>query len=277
MHPARSDHGWQSSLPMYNLTEMRGANAAFWHALKTELQRRGFAGAPPALDLERRPVPSAIECNVLFTQVCGYPLQTIFRGQARILGAPIYDAEYCRGATHAGVFLVHARSSFRRLADLRGCRFVYNSRYSNSGMNLPRLAIAEIADGHAPFFASVVETHTQPGNIERVARGDADATCVDCVTYAFFQRHRPSAAAQVRVLAVTRITPAIPFVTAMATPDDLRLQLQAALTAVARSPEWRNARAGLMLRDIIPADIAGYASQLQCERIATRLGYGELR
>jgi hypothetical protein len=57
-------------------------------------------------------------------------------------------------------------------------------------MNLPRRAIADIADGKL-FFGSIVETHSHPGNIERVARGEIDATCVDCVTYAFFARHRP--------------------------------------------------------------------------------------
>jgi hypothetical protein len=91
-------------------------------------------------------------------------------------------------------------------------------------MNLPRLAIAEIADGRAPFFASIAETHTQPGNIERVADSEADATCVDCVTYAFFCRHRPNTAERVRVLAVTQSTPSIPFVTSIATPDDVRLR-----------------------------------------------------
>jgi ABC-type phosphate/phosphonate transport system substrate-binding protein len=262
---------------MYNLPEMRGANAAFWNALKTELQRSGLEDVPATLDFDRRPVPEEIERDTLLTQVCGYPLQTIFRDQAHVLAAPVYSAEHCHGASHAGVFIVHRDSRFHRLPDLRGCRFVYNSRHSNSGMNLPRLAIAEIADGPGPFFASVTETHTQPGNIERVAGGEADATCVDCVTYAFFCRHRPSTAERVRVLAATRSTPSIPFVTSIATPDDVRTRLRAALTAAARSAEWRDARAGLMLSDVVSADIADYASQLQCEHAATRLGYVELR
>jgi ABC-type phosphate/phosphonate transport system substrate-binding protein len=277
MDPARVAHPWRISLPMYNLPEMRGANAAFWTALKTELQRRGFEGVPATLDFERRPVPQEIEHDTLITQVCGYPLQTIFRGQAHVLGAPVYSAAHCHAARHAGVFLVHRDSRFHRLADLRGCRFVYNSRHSNSGMNLPRLAIAEIADGRAPFFASIAETHTQPGNIERVAGGEADATCVDCVTYAFFCRHRPKTAERVRVLAVTQSTPSIPFVTSIATPDDVKAGLRDALSAAARSAEWRDARAGLMLSDVVPADIADYACQLQCEQVATRLGYSELR
>ena len=169
-----------------------------------------------------------------------------------------------------------ARPATSVLADLRGCRFVYNSRHSNSGMNLPRRALADIAAG-APYFSSITETHSQPGNIERVARREADATCVDCVTYAFFCRHRPELGGLTRILAVTPPSPSIPFVTSMATPDDLRERLQSALFRVARAPEWKEVRAGLMLRDIVPVRPEAYAVQLDYERQAADLGYPELR
>jgi len=261
---------------MYNLPEMRAENAAFWEAMRTELHRQGVDDIPPALDFERKPVPAEIERDTLFTQVCGYPLQTIYRGQATLLGAPVYDAPHCEGPTHAGIFIVHRDSRFERLAELKGCRFVYNSRHSNSGMSLPRRALAELAGGK-PFFSSIAETHSQPGNIERIARGEADATCVDCVTYAFFCRHRSQLGAHTRVLAATPPSPSIPFVTSVATPADLKAHLQTALFAVARAPQWADVRAGLMLRDIVPIDLATYAVQLAYEREAAELGYPELR
>jgi ABC-type phosphate/phosphonate transport system substrate-binding protein len=263
------------SLPMYNLPEMRTANAACWDALRVELVRRGLENLPSMLDFERKPVPGEIESDTLFTQVCGYPLQTIYRGQATLLGAPVYTAPYCEGATHTGVFIVHRDSAYQRVADLAGCRFAYNSRHSNSGMNLPRRDIAEIAQG-APFFASIVETHTQPGNIERVARGEVDASCVDCVTYAFFRRHRPQLGDLTRVLAATPVSPSIPFVTSSSTPKELVAILQEALLAVARKPEWAAARAGLMLRDIVAIEPANYAVQMRYEQEAKNLGYPEL-
>ncbi len=261
---------------MYNLPEMRSVNAAFWEAIRQELARQGVENVAAGLEFERRPVPDEIELETLFTQVCGYPLQTIYRGQAVLLGAPVYAVDHCEGATHAGVFIVHRDASFQQLADLRGCRFVFNSRHSNSGMNLPRRAIANIAGG-APFFGPLTETHSQPGNIERIARGEADATCVDCVTYAFFCRHRPKLGKLMRVLAVTPPSPSIPFVTSPATPADLKARLQAALFAVARASEWTDVRAGLMLRDIVPVELASYAVQMRYEREAAELGYPELK
>jgi ABC-type phosphate/phosphonate transport system substrate-binding protein len=266
----------RASLPMYNLPEMRGANAAFWDAMRRELALRGVEDVAPSLEFERKPVPDEIEQETLFTQVCGYPLQTIYRGQAVLLGATVYAVDHCEGPNHAGIFIVHRDAGYRQLEDLRGCRFVFNSRHSNSGMSLPRRAIADIAGG-APFFGSIAETHSQPGNIERVARGEADATCVDCVTYAFFCRHRPQLGALTRMLCATRPSPSIPFVTSLATPDDLRARLQGALFAVARAPEWAGVRAGLMLRDIVAVDMGAYAVQMRYEREAAELGYPELR
>jgi ABC-type phosphate/phosphonate transport system substrate-binding protein len=265
----------RASLPMYNLPEMRSANAAFWEAVRQELASRGSTVAA-ALEFGRKPVPVEIERETLLTQVCGYPLQTIYRGQVAVLGAPVYAIDHCQGPTHAGVFIVHRHSAFQALADLRGRRFVFNSVHSNSGMNLPRRAIADIALGR-PFFGSIVETHSQPGNIERVAHGGADATCVDCVTYAFFCRHRPQLGDLTRVLAATPSSPSIPFVTSSATPGDLKEQLQAALLAVARDPAWMDVRAGLMLRDIAPVELASYAVQLRYEREAVELGYPKLQ
>ena len=276
MRAQQADSYQRASLPIYNLPEMRASNAAFWHAIRFELLRQGVKNVPAALSFDRPPVPSEIGRDTLFTQVCGYPLQTIYRGQAKLLGAPIYAVEQCSNATHGGVFIVHRDAGFEQLTDLRGCRFVYNSRYSNSGMNLPRRSIADIAGGK-PFFGSITETHSQPGNIERVARGEADATCVDCVTYAFFRRHRPTLGELTRVLAVTPPSPSIPFVTSSEAPDDLKVCLQKALLSVARCAEWADVRAGLMLLDIVPIDAPNYAVQLQYEEEARELGYAELQ
>jgi ABC-type phosphate/phosphonate transport system substrate-binding protein len=265
------------SLPMYNLPEMQPDNRAFWGAMRVELSRLGLDGLPDDLDFTRRPVPAEIEIDTLFTQVCGYPLQTIYRRQAALLVAPVYSDAYCKGATHCGVFVVGAKSSFKQLADLRGSRFAFNSRHSNSGMNLPRRAIAEIAGGK-PFFGSIAETHSHPGNIERVARNEIDATCVDNVTYAFIARHRPVLAEATRVLATTPPSPSIPFVTTSQATDDLKQILRKALYRVARAEEWAGVRAGLLLQDIVPiGDESPYEELLRYETEARALGYPELQ
>jgi hypothetical protein len=136
---------------MYNLPEMRAVNARFWEALRELLVEAGLRDLPERLTFDRLPVPERIGPEVLFAQTCGYPLETIFSGQAIRLGTPCYAVPGCDGPTHCGLFIVPAGSAARELRDLRGGVFLFNNRHSNSGMNLPRRALADIADGR-PFL-----------------------------------------------------------------------------------------------------------------------------
>jgi ABC-type phosphate/phosphonate transport system substrate-binding protein len=263
---------WTASLPMYNMPEMRPANARFWEALRGLLCEGGLRDLPETLTFERPPVPEWIGPEVLFSQTCGYPLETIFSGQAIRLGTPCYDALGCDGPTHCGLFVVPAASAAHGLRDLAGGVFLLNSRHSNSGMNLPRRALSEIAHGR-PLFSRVIETGSQPGNLDRISRGEADVTSVDCVTYAFWCRFRPEAAEQVRVLARTPPSPAIPFVTSAATPPATVLLLRDALARLGREPHYGAARAGLSITDIVDVPAAAYRRLLEYECEATELDY----
>jgi ABC-type phosphate/phosphonate transport system substrate-binding protein len=266
---------WTASLPMYNLPEMRAVNARFWEALRGLLLEAGLSDLPLELSFERPPVPDRIGPEVLFSQTCGYPLETIFRGGAIRLGTPCYGAPGCDGPTHCGLFVVPAAAKARELRDLEGGVFLMNHRHSNSGMNLPRRSLAEIAGGR-PFFARVVETGSQPGNLDRIARGEADATAVDSVTYAFWSRYRADAARHVRILARTPPSPAIPFVTSVATPAPTVEALRAALRMIASEARHRALRSDLLLDDVRDLPDAAYRGLLDYEREAAELGYPEL-
>jgi hypothetical protein len=172
---------------------------------------------------------------MLFSQTCGYPLETVFRGQAVRLGAPVYDVPGCDGPTHRAFFIVPESSPARSVADLRGGVFLLNSPVSNSGMNLPRRALAEIAGGQ-PFFREIVVTGSHPASLDRLLRGEGDAASIDCVTYAFWRHYRPEAAARVRIVGETPVSPSIPFVTSVATPPKLVEILHSALRRLAREP-----------------------------------------
>ena len=67
-----------ASLPMYNLPEMRAVNARFWEELRGLLAEAGLRDLPESLTFDRVPVPERIGPEVLFSQTCGYPLETIF-------------------------------------------------------------------------------------------------------------------------------------------------------------------------------------------------------
>jgi len=267
------------SLPMYNLPEMRAANARFWAALRGLLVEAGLKNPPEMLTFERGPVPPRLESELLFSQTCGYPLETVFKGQAIRLGAPLYNAPGCAmsadGPIHRAFFLVRADSPAQTLADLKGGVFLLNSPVSNSGMNLPRRALAEIAGGK-PFFRQVIETGGHPASLEHLIRGEGDVASIDCVTFAFWKHYRLEAAAQVRILAETPASPAIPFVTSIATPPEIGDLLRIALRVLASEPRYETVRAGLKIAGIADVPDAAYAGLLDYEREAAALGYPAL-
>jgi len=264
------------ALPLYGLPELRDAKATFWRALSVEFTRAGGESAPDTLDFDQPTVPDRIEPSMFLTQLCGYPLQKLFRSQVEVLAAPVYSAPYCDGATHCGVFVVHHESPYQQLADLHNVRFIFGGRYSNSGMNLPRRAIAAIAAASS-FFASAFETESQVGNLDQVARGEADATCVDCVTLALAVKHRPQIADSTRVLAITPRSPTIPFVTSAATDPATARRLRRALVEVGSASRWADARAGLLIDAITPMALSDYDCLLDYEHESIALGYPALR
>ncbi len=267
----------RASLPLYALPENEPARSAFWHAVRTELERQGIGDMPDELDFKCPPVPESIAPETCFSQVCGYPLQTIFRGQATILGAPVYDDAHCDGPTHTGAFVVHRDAPYRTLEDLRGCHFGAIARHSNSAMNLPRRAIADIAGG-APFFGSIADgSPGQSANLQRVARQEIDATCVDNMTFAFFAQSRPETARSLRILAVTPPSPSIPFVTSRSTDAETTEALRRALRRVGAALEWDEVRAAMLLKDIVEIDEGAYGTVRDYQREAAERGYPELR
>lgn len=261
-----------ASLPMYNFPGMRQANAAFWAALAGLLRQAGLESVPDALTVERAPVPDRIGEEVLFTQTCGYPLQTIYQGQHQLLARPCYDGAGCVGWTHSAFIMVPQDSPARTVANLRGGRFALNSLHSNSGMNLPRRLIADLAQGR-PFFGQVIETGGHGASLRLLQAGGADCASIDCMTIAFAQDCQPELVAGLRILAQTPPSPAIPFVTSHTTDAPTLAALKTGLFRMSDDPAYRGVLDGLRIGRIEPALEQDYRRLLDYEHEAAELGY----
>jgi ABC-type phosphate/phosphonate transport system substrate-binding protein len=264
------------SLPMYSLPEMATANAAFWDELRERLGRRGADRSDLAFDHERRPVPDGIEPEVLFTQICGYPLFKRYRQQALMLAVPCYNFPGCDGPTHRAYFMVRSGDSAERLEDLRGRVFGCNSLLSNSGMNLPRLSLARIAQGQ-PFFSSVVMTGGHGASLDRLAEGSIDVCSIDTVTWGFFAKFRPDAAAQFRIVDETVSSPSLPFVTSSAASDGEAAMISEILRDIFADPSTASFRSALEITALAAPDVTAYERLAVYERESAELGYPEIR
>jgi ABC-type phosphate/phosphonate transport system substrate-binding protein len=260
-----------AALSMYGAAGA-AATEALWAALSRQLNAAGIADVPARLQQERPARETWADPRLLFGQCCGWPLLTEFGDRLRVVAAPIYRVPGCAGATHRAFFIVRRDAPQARIADLRGCRFAINGRDSNTGMNLPRHAVAPLAEGR-PFFATVEELGSHAAALAAVAGGRVAAAAVDCVSHAYLARHRPDLVAATRIVGETAPSPTLPYVTGAATDAATRAALSAALAEVVASGAFRET---LLLDGVAPLGLADYRVLLGYAEEARRLGYPDL-
>jgi ABC-type phosphate/phosphonate transport system substrate-binding protein len=265
-----------ASLPMYCLPEMAAANAAFWIALQKRLRAKGVDTADVELDIAARSAPEGIGATTFFTQTCGYPLFKHYRDQGIMLATPHYAVRGCTGSTHRAFFMVRVADPAKRLEDLRGGVFGCNSLLSNSGMNLPRLSLARIADGE-PIFSSVVMTGGHVASLERLGDGRIDVCSVDNVTWGFLRKFRPVVAQRYRILDETVSSPSLPFVTSANTTASDAAAIAESLHEIMDDPQTADIRGTLELVGLSVPHFGAYEHLAEYEREAVDLSFPQIR
>ena len=270
-----------ASLPMYDFPELQDAHDEFWGALAARLVAAGLTDVPRALTRDASLTKVWGSPRLLFAQGCEYPLAKAFGDRVRVVAHPMYSAAGCDGSRYRSAIVIRIDdldqgTSEGGLAGLRGRRCVVNERDSNSGMNLLRATIAQVANGE-PFFASVAVSGSHLRSVEMVASGEADVAAIDCVSFAHFQRLYPSLVAGVRVLSWTASTPSLPYITAGVVSDETVQALRAALTHVFDDNGLAQVRERLLLRGVDLSPKEGFGEVLNLERAAVSSGYPILR
>jgi ABC-type phosphate/phosphonate transport system substrate-binding protein len=257
-----------AALPMYDLPAVRWATDALWAALAATLP-----GAPATLTRDRPAEAIWTDPDLLLAQTCGYPLVTTLAGKVQVVATPCYEAPGCEGPLYRSAIIVRRDNPAATLGDLRGRRAAVNSVTSNSGMNLFRREIADLAEGRA-FFAETVITGAHVASAEAVTSGHADVAAIDAETWALLAATEPEAVGGLRVLAWTRPAPGLPFITSGRTDAAGLLAIRQALEAVIVDPDLAEVRAALRLGGVAPPQ--DYGVILEIEREAAVLGYAEL-
>jgi ABC-type phosphate/phosphonate transport system substrate-binding protein len=244
--------------------------------LRVRLAARGLDIRDVVFEDPLAHVPEGIGPGVLFSQFCGYPLFKFFRSQGTVLATPSFAFAGCEGPNHRAFFIVRARDAAERLEDLRGCVFGCNSKLSNTGMNLPRLAVARIAEGR-PFFGKVVMTGGHLASLDHLRNETIDLCAIDCVTWGLFQKFRHADAAHYRILAQTVPSPSLPYVTSSATDALAVATLQASLDGLFSDPETAGIREMLGLTAVSVLNASAYERLADYEKEAADLGYPRLQ
>ncbi|MFA6114713.1 MAG: PhnD/SsuA/transferrin family substrate-binding protein [Sphingomonas sp.] len=263
-----------ASLGMYDHASQRDANDRLWAAIARILRDRGVAGVPDRLERGRSVQDSWHDPDLLFGQICGFPLITDTTLALRVLALPVYDTPGSGAALHRS-FLVTRQGDATTLDAYRGRRAAINDRQSNTGMNLLRAAVAPFATG-GRFFGEVRETGAHRQSLSAIVMGDADIAAIDAVTFAAIARAEPELAESLQTIGTTVASSTPPFVTARGTSIETVAALRIALADVAADPGLADVRAALFLADIVPGSVDRFVPLRTLEIDAAIAGYPDL-
>ena len=226
-----------ASLPMYDWPEIQAETDLLWESLRDHLTDEGV-DAPATLTRGEDPWAHWLNPSLTLSQTCGLPYSAKLAGRAVLLGAPDYQLPDSPKGTYRSVVI--ARTEGAEVMDLRGAKFAYNMRESQSGWAALNkvLPIEE-------HFGELVQSGAHRNSIISVADGVSDCAAIDAVSWALAQRVEP-AASKVHVIAVTPPTPGLPYITGQANAGKAK-ELAGAVsqTIAALSHEVRSA---LLLR-----------------------------
>lgn len=189
---------------MYDRPEVAHANDSLWTLIRDNL---GYGPTSltrnmPFWDIWRSP-------DMVFSQTCGLPYRSELHNSVQLVGTPDYGALGCPPGYYRSA-IVARRVSGIDLANLSDTRFAYNERLSQSGW----AAFWDHQDGNAPP-AELIETGGHVVSAEAVASGRAEIASIDMHTWNLISKF-DDFADRLEVIALTRPTPGLPFITARA-------------------------------------------------------------
>lgn len=193
-----------ASLPMYDRPETAAAHDRLWHLIRHQL-----GDGPDALTRGGDSWQHWQSPDLLLSQTCGYPYRERLHGHVTLVGTPDFGLEGCPPGHYRSVLVVRRDDPRLDAAAFADAPFAYNEALSQSGWAAPQNMAA--AQGFA--FANPLRTGGHRASAEAVAQGRADIAAIDAQTWRMILRY-DAFAADLRVIAQTPSSPALPYITA---------------------------------------------------------------
>lgn len=230
------------SLPMYNVA--LSETAALGQALCELLAERGLQAQQlwPQGEL----LAHWQRDDLLLSQTCGYPLVTQLPN-VQLVGCFHYLAPGCEGFRYRSLLVARDEDRGTSLADFRGRRVVCNSADSQSGYNVLRYLVSQLA-GDGRFFADAPHfSGNHRRSLVALHNRTADIAAIDCVTFALLQRHEPSLLRGLRVIAQSPLAPGLPLITTQRSSAATLASLREALQQLVSDVRFRETCAATLI------------------------------
>ncbi len=220
--------------------------------------------------------------NLIAAQTCGYPFISHWADTHQPLAVALFDVPGCTSnigknnetGQYSSWFIARADYAANSLPQFRNTRVALNSEDSNSGMNVLRYAISQIAQSKT-FFSERLLTGEHKQSMSAVADGRADLAAIDVVTYALIKELEPELCQQLKIVGRSVLTTGLPFICANHSGlirDDLHIAMNHAVGQM--EPE---ARELLHLSGFAPVSAQDYTKIKRLEDGAITAGYPRLQ
>ena len=263
-----------AALPMYDFEPVRAATDAWWRGIARALKLQGFDDVPSKLTRVRAE-RAWRHPDLLFGQVCGFPLIRSYGTKPQLVATPCYDVPGCEGPEYSSVIVVHADNQANEMEDLRGRIAAISGLDSHSGCHILRAMVAPLASPGSRFFGRQIITGSHAGSLEAIEAREADVAAIDAVTFSLIKRSMPEALDSFRVLGRSPLAPAPPYITSRNTSKDDLERIRDALVDALADPELAACRDELMIRGAKIVGIDKYQRIDEMARIGESAGMVE--
>jgi len=214
-----------AALPMYDRPETAAANDRLWQGM-----RAGLGYGPETLtrdgdfwDIWQSP-------DLLIAQTCGYPFRARLHHQVQLVGTPVLALPDTPPGHYHSALVIRADDPREAPQDFATAPFAYNEALSQSGWAAPQ----NWAAARGFNFSNPLQTGAHRASAMAVSEGRADIAAIDALTWDILRAH-DRFTDNLRVLARTDPTPALPYITAQANdPAPLFDALQTAIAGLSQ-------------------------------------------
>lgn len=210
-----------ASLPMYDRPELAAAHDRLWGLVRARLPE-----APECLTRTGDVWHHWTAPDLLLSQTCSAPFRAKLHGQVSLVGTPVWDLD-CPDGAYYSVIVAHPERPERDILAV------------NDGLSQSGWVAAQGLD-----FESVLVTGAHAASAKAVWTGAAHLAAIDAISWAHLRRYTDWAP-DLQVLAKTKLTPALPYITAQ-DPEPVRDALAHAIAALPAADRKR-----LLLRGLI--------------------------
>lgn len=213
--------------------------------------------------------------------VCGYPYVLSHDGKENppieLLAAPVMESPLYEGKpVYYSYIIVKNDSPLQSFEELKGKRWAYNDKISNSGYNMPRAKLIEIGETNG-FFGEIMQSGSHEESIRWVSEGKADASAVDSLVLDYALATGEDYAKGVKI--IEKLGPAgiPPVVRSAHLSDEKAEEIKSILLHMHEDPEGKEILKQALVKQFVAVDDSLFDGVRKMHQMAVDANFMEIK